>query len=66
MAYANTLSNEQEKQEGQKEALFQLLAFHKTSLTHFNPELEGQIPGFPCPSCLKTATTEYGIPPESQ
>lgn len=53
--------SEQEKKERQLEALHQLLAFHKKSITAKNPTLGEKIKVPPCPMCIKRSKEEFGI-----
>ena len=60
MSYALVLKG-QEQADYQADALFKLLAFHKTSIGKFNENLADKIPAFACESCKRSAKTEVGI-----
>ncbi|MBS0272712.1 MAG: hypothetical protein JSR85_08755 [Proteobacteria bacterium] len=65
MAHARTVPDEKEQERLQQEALFQLMAFHKHSISTFDQTLADKVPGFGCPSCQESARTEIGLTAES-
>lgn len=61
MIYAHTLKIEDEQKEYQEQALYKLLAFHKTSISKFNLDLGSKIPAFGCAACKQSAQEGLGI-----